>query len=302
MPSSLIASNRSRKFNRKVVIIPLALLAVFSTAIILHVNGGDGSPDKQVLAANTNSETKKHKTTDTPKPKKVTDTSALKADLTKIIKKYPYDSSVSVVDLNSGTLVQAGDSYPFVAASTTKLLTALLYFNNVEAGQLGLNDDISGKPAKEQLELMINKSDNNAWASLNNELSKQSLEAYAHKNGFQSYNAEKNTINSNDMAQLLAKLYNKQLINSDHTSLLLSWMQNTSEETFIPPAVPKENKLYHKAGYLNDRIHDAAIIDNGSAPFVLVIYSKSYSATYDASIGKKLFNQVTSNVINTFNK
>ena len=234
--------------------------------------------------------------------KKQVDTSALKAELEQITKKYPYNTSVAVIDLNSGSLIQSGDTYPYVAASTTKLLTALLYFKEVEQGSTTLEKPIAGKPAREQLKLMINRSDNPAWQALNSYLGKNNLEDFAHAQGLKSFNAQKNTVTSDDMARLLAKIYQNESISKEHTDLLLSWMQKTQEERFIPSAATPNLKLYHKAGYLPDRVHDVAIIDNGSAPFVLVIYSKSYTNDYNNALGQKLFKQVTSEVIETFNK
>ena len=233
-------------------------------------------------------------------PKRQVDTSKLKADLDQIINQYPYNISVSVIDLNSDTLVQAGDEKPFIAASTTKLITALLYLDNVEAGQDNLDTLISGKPAREQLELAIKQSDNNAWHRLDSHLGKANLTAYTQKHKLTSYDYSSNTITSNDMALLTAKLYKRELLNEEHTKLLLSWMQNTSEERFIPAAVPAGVPVYHKAGYLAERVHDVAVIDNGSAPFAIVIYSKSYTASYDYLLGQEMFRQVTEHVMATF--
>lgn len=233
-------------------------------------------------------------------PKRQVDTSNLQAAMSQIIKKYPYDTSVSVIDLNSNTLIQTGDSYPFIAASTTKLMTTLLYLNNVEIGQADLTDQIGTSTALEQLKLAVNQSDNTAWQELNNHLGKDSLAAYAKKQGMESYDPNRNTITSNDMARLMAKLYNRELLNEEHTKLLLSWMQNTSEERFIPSGVPQGITAYHKAGYLADRAHDVAIIDNGSAPFILVVYSKSYNNSYDFTVGQKLFKQVAAQAVTTF--
>ncbi len=236
-------------------------------------------------------------------PKRVVDTTGLQSALSETIKKYPYDTSVSVINLNDGRLYQSGDKYPFMAASTTKLLTAMVYLSNVESGKAGLDDQIGGLPARHQLYAMINKSDNNAWMLLNNRLDRANLASYAHGHGLSSYDPSTNTINSNDMATLMSKLYQRQLLNDAHTKILLSWMQNTSEERFIPPAVPKSNNLYHKSGYLEDRVHDVAIIDNGSAPFAIVIYSKSLgNAGYDYDLGQKLFSDVTKQVVTIFNQ
>lgn len=282
--------------------------AVFAVLFmsILAVNTLSGSKkddsDGAVLASSVTHVVKEDSQQKYPANKKTVNTAALQASIAATLKKYKtYDTSVSVVELNSGTVIQAGDSYPFVAASTTKLLTATLFLNNVEAGQDNLKNSINGTPAEQLLMQMINKSDNDAWATMNDSLTKASLTIYAQKQGLTSYDAEKNVLTTNDMAKLMVKLYNGELLNKEHTELLYSWMQNTSEERYIPSVVPDGIKIYHKAGYLSDRIHDVAIIDNGSSPFVIVIYSKSFNnAPYDAATGQALFGEVTKQALTTF--
>ncbi len=64
--------------------------------------------------------------------KPVVNTTGLQSSLDAIRGKYPYNTSVAVVDLNSGATVQSGDDAAFVAASTTKLITASYYLSQVE--------------------------------------------------------------------------------------------------------------------------------------------------------------------------
>lgn len=233
-------------------------------------------------------------------PKRQVDTSNLEASLAQITSQYPYNTSISVIDLNSGKTIQTGDTYPFIAASTTKILTALVFLTNTEKGTASLTNQLGGMTAKKQLELAINRSDNTAWHLLNDDLGKESLSLYATQHGLTSYDPLDNKITAEDMAKLMAKLYNHELLNKENTELLLSWMQNTSEERFIPAAVPDNITAYHKAGYLKDRVHDVSVIDNGSAPFVLVIYSKTYAGDYDYIAGQELYKQITQQVIATF--
>jgi beta-lactamase class A len=172
----------------------------------------------------------------------------------------------------------------------------------VEKKEAKLTDKIGGVPASELMQKMINQSDNPAWKQINEFLGKDGLANYARSHGMTSYEPERNVVTSNDMALLLAKLYKRELINEEHTKLLLSWMQKTSEERFIPAAIPAGTALYHKAGYLEDRAHDVAIIDNGTTPYVLVIYSKSYTPGYNFQSGQRLFKEATNRVQQTFNQ
>ena len=293
-----VRRSKKRRLGKFILVIAVILIIFFIIKGVLV--SGNGNSDSAKGSSSATEENKKEP--EKPK-KKVVDTSDLKASLEQISKQYPYNTGVAVIDLNSGTLVQSGDDYPYVAASTTKLLTAVLYLEDVEQGKVSLSKNIGGKTAQEQLRLMINRSDNPAWHQINTYLSIASLQAFATEQGLTSYDARKNTMTTKDMAILLAKIHNREILNDQHTELLYSWMQNTSEERFIPAAVPAGVKMYHKAGYLNDRVHDVAIVDNGTAPFVIVIYSKSYNNTaYSYLTGQKLFNQITAHVLNTFSK
>ena len=295
-----VKRNRRIKSMRLLIICVLILAAFLAKGLL----AGDNVPTPVPSLAAASSEAPREKKEEPPKPppKKLVDTSTLKASIDAINAKYPYNTSVAVVELNSGTMIQTGDTYPYVAASTTKLLTALYYFHKVEAGEVSLDKNIAGKPAREQMRLMINRSDNAAWNQMNTYLSKASLQQFAHQQGLTSFDATKNTMTSSDMARLLVKIHNRELANEVHTALLFSWMQKTSEERFIPPAIPVGVLFYHKAGYLADRVHDVAIVDNGSTPFALVIYSKSYTNGYDNAVGQKIFKQITTQVLSTFSQ
>lgn len=254
-----------------------------------------------VFASNTStSQTDQGEKQPAEAPKKTVDTSKLQAELDGIIQQYPYDTGISVIELNSGKRIQSGDNHAFLAASTTKILTALVFLQGVEKNQYKLNQTVGDKAAQEQLRLMINQSDNQAWRILNDTVGRDNLQIFAQKNGLPSYNVTDNTITPEDMAYLLAKFYKRELLSEDNTKLLLSWMQNTDEERFIPSGVTSSEKLYHKAGYLPERAHDVAIVDNGTTPFVIVIYSKTYSGNYDFVRGQKMFRQATNAALTTF--
>lgn len=296
----LAVPNRKRRLPPYVKLagIAVCLLIIFLIAKVTFMSNNDQPESAANQAALT---TEHEKTTEQSEPsERHVNTVRLQGELNKIIEQYPYDTSTTVIDLNSGALLHAGEGYSYIAASTTKLLTAILYLSAVETGQESMDTIIGGKPARQQLELTINLSDNFAWHKLNSHLTTSRLDAYAEKQGLMSYDTRSNTITSDDMARLTAKLYKGELLNEEHTKLLLSWMQDTSEERFIPAAVPDGTALYHKAGYLPDRVHDVAVVDNGSAPFVIVIFTKSSGGSYDYTIGQKLFRQLTEQVVTTF--
>src|SRR6185503_1210583 len=132
---------------------------------------------------------------------------------------------VAIYDLNSDKSYHYGVSEPFIAASTSKLLTASLFLHRVEAGQDSLSEAVGAGSAQYELSQMIEQSDNDAWQAFNDRLTHDGLLAYAQSIGITNYNPDDNTLSADDIALLLAKLYKNQLLNPQHTHLLLSYMQ-----------------------------------------------------------------------------
>lgn len=236
-------------------------------------------------------------------PKKI-DFTAMNASINAEIAKYPYmDIGVSVIDIKTGDTEAYGVQNPFVAASTAKLLTAIAYLHDVEQGKATLSQQVGSKSAQDALRALIVDSDNQAWDDFNNGvMSHTELTAYATSIGLTNYNPDTNTITPTSVARLVDDLYQEKLINHEHTQMLLSYMSQAKEVEFITNAVPAGTKVYHKPGYLADRVHDAAVIDNGKRPYVLVIFSKSHSDGYDMAKGEALFRQITLATVSAFNQ
>lgn len=191
------------------------------------------------------------------------------------------DVSVSVLDLTTNTSRSYGPSVSYEAASVAKLITAVAYAQGVERGTQSWSTTLEdGNSARDDYQNMVVNSDNNAWQSLNDQLGLDSLGTTAQAIGITDYDLSANTLTTSDIALLLQKLYHGQLLSSADTKLLLGYMKIANEADFIPPAVPSGVTVYHKAGLLDDRVHDAAIIDNGVHPIVLVIFTNGHG-TYD---------------------
>lgn len=224
----------------------------------------------------------------------------LQPKLNEVLAAYPnLEISISAVDIKSGALVHSGAVEAFDAASTGKLLSAILYLHLVESGQAGLEDNIAGRTAAVQLQLLIEKSDNAAWQALNGRLGHPALKDYSNRIGLTSYNPVNNTIITNDIAKLLEKLHKGELLNAANSKLLFDFMSRADQNEYIAPALPPGTKVLHKAGWLKDRFHDAAIIDNGKRPYVLVIFSKS-RGQYNPEQGKQLFRSLTEATVPVF--
>lgn len=197
------------------------------------------------------------------------------------------DIGVAITDLKTGQTYRYGLTEVFEAASIGKLITAADYLRQVEAGKRSLDTVLAGKTAREHIRLMIEESDNTSWRIMNDTLTRDSLRQYAQSIGMKTYDPDKNYIAVDDINLLVTRLYTNKLLNKTHTKLLLAHMKIANENMYIPPAVPKDIAVYHKAGILEDRVHDAAVIDNGSRPYTLVIFTngqKRYHPTDRAAL------------------
>lgn len=261
---------KARRSKKPVFILCLAILLVFSGKVMLDKK----SATQQKTAAAAKSAAK-------PKPVIKADPIAsstwnnLSVAVNDIINENPgLDISVAVIDIGTNTKANYGIQDNFAGASTTKVLTAIAYLHEVEQENRSLTQKVGGINAKQQIKQMINQSNNESWAALNQNLTYAKIKTYAQSIGINSYQPKQNTITASDEALLLQRLYMRDLLNEENTTLLLSYMQNTNNEAMIPKVIPAGATIYHKYGQLEDRLHDASIVDYNQRPITLVIYTK----------------------------
>jgi beta-lactamase class A len=204
------------------------------------------------------------------------------------------DFGISVKDLSTGSQLNYGDTSSMTSASVSKILTATDFLDQVEQGNESLGETLEdGNTASYDLQQMITVSDDNAWESLNDDLGYSQIQSYANNQlGLSSYDADQNTLSSSDTANLLAQLYQGKLLNQSDTQLLLSYMETANYRTFIIPAVPSSDTVYHKVGEYGNEINDAAIITNGKQTIVLSIYTNSDNSVSNDQIAN-LMQEIT---------
>lgn len=183
--------------------------------------------------------------------------------------------SIAVIDLNSGQLSQFGDQSPTRAASSAKLLAATMFLRETEIGKASLSEQLGGHTALYQIGQLINQSDQRAWDLLRDRLGRPEIKAYAHELGLLSYDTDNEVISATDMARLLKMLYKEELLTKSNTQRILSFMQNTNYEQYIPPAVPDGYRVYHKVGFISNYLNDVAIIVNDEKAVALVIFTNT---------------------------
>lgn len=202
------------------------------------------------------------------------------------------DISVSTIDIKSGEGISIGDTSPMLAGGTASLITAVNYLNQIENGEIAPGSTVEGFKTLEAVRQLINRGDEKIWLELNNQLNSTAAAEYAQRAGADDYDVNKNRISTKSMAALLQKLYSGQLLNSRNTSALLSYMQNTNYENFIPPALDKNIKIHHIAAVVDDTVNDSAVIDDGKNKFILVIFTNGNGA-YDWDGRAKIMQKIT---------
>jgi beta-lactamase class A len=192
-----------------------------------------------------------------------------------------------------------GSTAGFDGASDGKLLTASDYLHHVELGEATLSQQIDGQSAESLLQAMIVVSDDTAWAELNDYLTHSDLASYAASIGFNNYDTTMNTFPASDVASLMNKLYAGTLLNSADRSLFLGYLKLANYRTFVVPAIPGQDTIYHKIGLDVDEVNDAAIITNASRSFELVIMTNG-NGTYEWSNRALIMQQIAKDALTAF--
>lgn len=227
---------------------------------------------------------------------------ALSEGLSSIIQDNPgLHLSIAITDIQTSKHYAYGDPDPFIAASISKLLTATLVLQRIDSGNLSLAQVIAGSSTTigHQLEKLIVESDNAAWHTFNALLTHEALRKFAESVGITDYNPGANTLRSTDAALLLSKLARGAILSTDSADRLFGYMSRANMRAYIVAGAPDGSAVYHKTGYLEDRLHDAAMLKKSDRSFVLVIFSKTNDA-YNFSQGARVFKDITSFTSNLF--
>lgn len=179
----------------------------------------------------------------------------------------------------------------FTAASTTKIITAAAVLSMVDNQTVTLSQKLGDSTVEQQLQLMVNQSNNTAWENLNNLVGLQNLQDYATQLDLYSFRVLGNKINAHDLGVFLQLLYRNELLSTESTKLLLSWMQKTNQPDMLPAVFQASDQVYHKYGWIAQNIHDAAIIVHHDQPFILVILT---DGTLNYNQGRQLVKSLAS--------
>jgi beta-lactamase class A len=181
--------------------------------------------------------------------------------------------SVNLINLNNGQAEHYGSSGTFQAASTAKIIAAVDWLHQVEIGQQTMSETVGPDTAANDIDQMITVSNDPDWKAIEAQLGYDNLQSYATNLGLVDYESFNNSLPSGDIALMLQKLWDGSVLNNADTQLLLSYMEQANYRQYIVPAVPSQDTIYHKIGFYEDYLNDAAIITSGNKAFVIVIFT-----------------------------
>lgn len=232
-------------------------------------------------------------------------------------------------NLDSGAVLNIGGSDVFPAASTIKIPILVAFFKAVDEDRISLGEPLTMRPdliapeagtlqyqkpnsqypALEVADLMITISDNTATnmlidrlggaAVLNQQFREWGLEDTVINNLLPDMQGT-NTTSPRDLATLMLKISQGQLVSARSRDRLLDIMRRTVTKTLLPAGIGKGAIIAHKTGDIGTVVADAGLVDmpNGQRYVAAMIVKRPYNDPQ----GSELIRQVSRLVYQAFEK
>lgn len=247
------------------------------------------SPSKVVFSS-------KLKTT-TPSPKQPS-AAELSLKVSQILSSQKGDWAIWVegLDFSFSWSLNGEDSFP--AASLMKLPLAVAVFKAVEEGELSWDQKITvtksdlrggagslqyqklplGLTLERLVFLLLNQSDNTAFATLVRILGEEKIKKTIRWLGMEKTSWEEFTTTAKDQALFFRKLYEGELFSPENTKRFFDALTDTAFESRIPKGVPEGVRVAHKVATEVGTVSDAGVVFVPHQPFILVILSRDVNS------------------------
>lgn len=194
----------------------------------------------------------------------------------------------------AGNALTINGQVPLDAASLIKLPTILTLYTEAEAGRLSLDTPytlqeedtvswsgwLSEQPVgftltyRDMARLMGQESDNTAFHILADKvLGAERIQAVIDQLGMSQTSFIERLTTPQDIAHLLERLYQGQVVTDQTRDEMLSYLVHTSNEERIPAGIPQDVTVAHKIGTADGLVSDAGII-LAARPFILVVMTQ----------------------------
>jgi beta-lactamase class A len=197
-----------------------------------------------------------------------------------------------VEDLASGSGVGAGDTTVMEAASVIKVPEAIYLLHQVDAGRVGLGDQVTlqaddfmggtgtlngtAHPGdsfsyQQLLALLIQQSDNTAWLALRRVLGDRAIDSYAASVGAGGCSQATDNCTARTAGHLMAQLARGQLLSGASTQLLMGLLETTAFNDRINYYLSGVT-IAHKVGMDGSVWNDCGVV-LASRPFAVCVFT-----------------------------
>ena len=204
--------------------------------------------------------------------------------------------------LRSGVTVEVGDTTSMEAASVIKMPVALLLLQQADSGQIVFSDQIDLHPEDfmsgtgsliytahpgdmfsydQLLSLLIQQSDNTAWRALRRVLGDSQIDAYAASVGAGDCHQATNACSARSAGRTMAQLARGQLLSQTSTQRLLSLLETTQFNDWLPYYVGRTTAVAHKIGTDpgNGVANDCGVVFLSGDPFAICVFTTAPGQT-----------------------
>ena len=241
--------------------------------------------------------------------KKQAEWTNLRERLEKDVLAFKGTSGVVIKDLNSGWEMTHQPDKRFPAASVVKIPIMVACFQAIQEGKIQLDTQLqltraarvggsgtlknmalgSSFSLEDLMERMMNQSDNSATNILIDALGIDYLNAYFKRIGLRHTNLSRkmmdftlrrrgieNYTTANDIALVLEKLYQKELLSVEFAQRSLELMKKQKFNDRIPALLPKNIPVAHKTGLERFICHDAGIVFTEKGDYLICVLTKQH--------------------------
>lgn len=189
--------------------------------------------------------------------------------------------AVYAADAQTGAVVvEINAEEPMVAASTYKLFVAYSMIRAVEEGQWSWDEPLlSGLSLGECFEIMITESDNACPVAWLNTVGPEAVQAEVDELGLTHTTVAWRHMETTaaDLGSFLQALLAAEGITDGDRDRLLALMEVQEFREGVPAGVTGEAVVANKVGFLEELLHDAAIIRESSGDTILVVMTANAS-------------------------
>ncbi|MEK7581512.1 MAG: serine hydrolase [Patescibacteria group bacterium] len=220
------------------------------------------------------------KSTTKPTPPLVKDTNQkIQQLLESSVINLPGKYAVVIKNLKKNHTYEINATDTFASASIYKLAVMYKVYDSLDKGELQKNLELApGLTVGKALESMITISDNNSAILLAEKVGWAKTDTFLKNKGINGFNLtiqDYPETTASATAQILERIYTKTAVSrqaSSEMSLLL-FKQKINDR--IPRYLPKDVKVGHKTGELDNFRHDAAIVVGKKSDYIFVFLSQT---------------------------